>query len=141
MLSVRWRTDWPSDRVWFGTAQTDDSPRATVPAIRPSGEFAPGIGKRLDGWPNSELNPGAIIALSPAVDAAAEAVFNSWGKGKDAPRFNVDSVNKPVVIPPAYGLAGVHRVTKRRSAMPCRRTTRSARSVSHLSKWQTWPSI
>jgi hypothetical protein len=37
MLSVRWRTDWPSDRVWCGTAQTDDSPRATVPAIRPSG--------------------------------------------------------------------------------------------------------
>ncbi len=34
MLSVRWRTDWPSDRVWCATAQTDDSMRATVPAIR-----------------------------------------------------------------------------------------------------------
>ena len=32
--------------------------------------FAPGIGKRLDGWANRDLNPGAIIALSPALDAA-----------------------------------------------------------------------
>ena len=29
--------------------------------------FAPGIGKRLDGWANRDLNPGAIIALSPAL--------------------------------------------------------------------------
>ncbi|MEO7009615.1 MAG: hypothetical protein ABI156_10740, partial [Caldimonas sp.] len=41
--------------------------------------FAPGIGKRLDGWPNRDLNPGAIIALSPAVDAAMKTVFDSWG--------------------------------------------------------------
>jgi mono/diheme cytochrome c family protein len=73
--------------------------------------FAPGIGKRLDGWPNRDLNPGAIIALSPAVDAAGKAVFNSWGPGKFDPRNNVDGINKPVVIPPAYGLAGVDRVT------------------------------
>ena len=39
--------------------------------------FAPGIGKRLDGWANRDLNPGAIIALSPAVDAAMKVVFNS----------------------------------------------------------------
>ncbi|HEY5896011.1 MAG TPA: hypothetical protein VIV54_00475, partial [Burkholderiales bacterium] len=32
--------------------------------------FAPGIGKRLDGWPNRDLNVGAIVALSPALDAA-----------------------------------------------------------------------
>ncbi len=38
--------------------------------------FAPGIGKRLDGWPNRDLNPGAIIALSPALDAATKAVFS-----------------------------------------------------------------
>jgi len=73
--------------------------------------FAPGIGKRLDGWPNRDLNPGAIIALSPAVDAAAKVVFNSWGKGKYDPRFNIDGISKPVVIPPAFGLAGVNRVT------------------------------
>lgn len=73
--------------------------------------FAPGIGKRLDGWPNRDLNPGAIIALSPAVDAANKAVFNSWGKGKFDPRHNVDGINGPVVIPPAYGLNGVNRTT------------------------------
>ncbi len=73
--------------------------------------FAPGIGRRLDGWPNRDLNPGAIIALSPAVDATMKAVFNSWGRGKFDPRHNVDGLSKPVVIPPAYGLAGVHRIT------------------------------
>jgi mono/diheme cytochrome c family protein len=73
--------------------------------------FAPGIGKRLDGWPNRDLNPGAIIALSPAVDAASKTLLNAWGKGKFDPRSNVDGLNKPVVIPPAYGLSGVHRIT------------------------------
>ncbi|WP_439606034.1 hypothetical protein [Hydrogenophaga sp.] len=73
--------------------------------------FRPGIGKRLDGWPNRDLDPGAIIALSPAVDAAAKAVFNSWGKGKFDPRHNIDGISKPVVIPPAFGLEGIHRVT------------------------------
>ena len=73
--------------------------------------FAPGIGKRLDGWPNRDLNPGAIIALSPVLDAGAKQVFNSWGKGKYDPRFNIDGLNKPVVIPPAYGLDGIHRIT------------------------------
>ena len=73
--------------------------------------FAPGIGKRLDGWANRDLNPGAIIALSPALDAAMKKVFNSWGKGRYDPRFNLDGVSKPVVIPPAYGLEGIHSVT------------------------------
>jgi mono/diheme cytochrome c family protein len=73
--------------------------------------FSPGIGKRLDGWPNRDLDPGAIIALSPAVDAAKKAAYNSWGKGKYDPRFNQDGVSHPVVIPPAFGLAGVHKVT------------------------------
>ncbi|HWI78138.1 MAG TPA: c-type cytochrome [Ramlibacter sp.] len=73
--------------------------------------FAPGIGKRLDGWPNRDLNPGAIIALSPALDAATKAVYNSWGPGKYDPRFNVDGKNKPSVIPPAYGLQNVNKIT------------------------------
>lgn len=73
--------------------------------------FAPGIGKRLDGWPNRDLDPGAIIALSPAVDAATKAALNAWGPGKFDPRHNVDGLSKPVVIPPAYGLDGVHRIT------------------------------
>ncbi|MDM0001874.1 c-type cytochrome [Variovorax sp. J22P240] len=73
--------------------------------------FAPGIGKRLDGWANRDLNPGAIIALSPALDAARKAIYLSWGKGKYDPRFNIDGLSKPVVIPPAYGLEGIHSVT------------------------------
>ncbi|HTL91113.1 MAG TPA: hypothetical protein VL176_02135 [Steroidobacteraceae bacterium] len=73
--------------------------------------FAPGIGKRLDGWPNRDLNPGAIIALSPAVGAAEKALLNAWGKGMYDPRHNIDGLSKPVVIPPAYGLAGIHKIT------------------------------
>jgi mono/diheme cytochrome c family protein len=73
--------------------------------------FAPGIGHRKDGWPNRDLNPGAIIALSPALTPAQKAVYNSWGPGKYDPRYNFDGKNDPTVIPPAYGLAGVHSVT------------------------------
>ena len=73
--------------------------------------FAPGIGRRLDGWPNRDLNVGAIVALSPALDAATKAVFNSWGPGKYDPRFNFDGQNGPQVIPPAYGLNGIHSIT------------------------------
>ena len=50
---------------------------------------AAGIGNRLDGWPNRDLNPGAIIALSPALTSAQKAVYNSWGPGRFDPRFNV----------------------------------------------------
>jgi mono/diheme cytochrome c family protein len=71
----------------------------------------PGIGRRLDGRPNLTLNPGAIIALSPALDAAKKAVYNSWGAGKYDPRYNQDGKNGPVVIPPAFGLAGVRQAT------------------------------
>lgn len=72
--------------------------------------FAPGIGHRLDGWPNRDLNPGAIIALSPALTAAQKAQLNSWGPGKYDARWNFDGLSDPAVIPPAYGLKGVHRV-------------------------------
>jgi mono/diheme cytochrome c family protein len=73
--------------------------------------FAAGIGKRLDGWANRDLNPGAIIALSPAVSTSNKAIYNSWGAGKYDPRFNLDHQNGPQVIPPAYGLLGVHSIT------------------------------
>jgi mono/diheme cytochrome c family protein/cytochrome c553 len=73
--------------------------------------FAPGIGKRLDGWPNHALNPGAIIALSPALTPEQKAVYNSWGPGKYDPRFNFDGKNGPQVIPPAYGLLGINKIT------------------------------
>jgi hypothetical protein len=78
--------------------------------------FAPGIGRRLDGWANTDLNVGAIAALSPALDDATKAEFRAWGPGKYDPRhhaFNgtniipLNSPSLPVVIPPAYGLKGV----------------------------------
>jgi len=73
--------------------------------------FAKGIGARLDGWANTDLDPGAIIALSPALSEATKAVYKSWGHGKYDPRFNQDGKNGPQVIPPAYGLRGINRVT------------------------------
>ena len=73
--------------------------------------FAPGVGRRLDGWPNMQLNPGAIIALSPALTSAQKAVYNSWGPGKFDPRYNIDGLNTPVVLPPAYGLRDVAKET------------------------------
>ena len=44
--------------------------------------FTKGIGKRLDGWPNRDLNVGAILGLSPALDAALKTEFSTWGPGK-----------------------------------------------------------
>jgi mono/diheme cytochrome c family protein len=73
--------------------------------------FAKGIGRRLDGWPNRDLNPGAIIALSPVLSAAQKVVYNSWGPGRYDPRFNIDGKNGPVLIPPAYGLKDIHSIT------------------------------
>ena len=78
--------------------------------------FAPGIGKRLDGWANTDLNVGAIVALSPALDEATKAEFNAWGPGKYDPRHHafdgtkivpLNSPSLPIVIPPVYGLKGV----------------------------------
>jgi mono/diheme cytochrome c family protein len=78
--------------------------------------LAPGIGRRLDGWANTDLNVGAIVALSPALDDATKAEFNMWGPGKYDPRHHafdglqivpLNSPSLPIVIPPIYGLAGV----------------------------------
>ena len=68
-----------------------------------------GIGSRVDGPANRDLNPGAIIALAPALadDAATLAVLNSWGPGRYDARWNQDGINAPVLIPPIYGLEGV----------------------------------
>ena len=71
----------------------------------------PGIGRRLDGWPNRDLDVGRIIALSPALPADKKAIYNSWGPGKYDPRFNIDGKNTPLVLPPAYGLAHVRNET------------------------------
>jgi mono/diheme cytochrome c family protein len=71
----------------------------------------PGIGRRLDGWPNRDLNVGAIVALSPALTPAQREVYSSWGPGKYDPRFNIDGKNTPIVLPPAYGLARIRNET------------------------------
>jgi cytochrome c5 len=71
----------------------------------------PGIGSRKDGWPNRDLNVGAIIALSPVLPAGKKAVYKAWGPGKYDPRFNLDGKNTPLAIPPAYGLAQVKNET------------------------------
>jgi hypothetical protein len=87
--------------------------------------FMPGIGKRLDGWPNRDLDVGAIIAMSPDLtpftrlldtDAATvKQVLMSWGPGKfdaelilDGKAFRPDGKPAATLIPAAYGLAGVN---------------------------------
>jgi mono/diheme cytochrome c family protein len=92
--------------------------------------FAPGIGRRLDGWANQDLNVGAIVSLSPNLQALADvlsrggtpvdvatvrAVLASWGPGKydaelnlDVKAFQPDGRSSATVIPPAFGLAGVN---------------------------------
>ena len=78
--------------------------------------FTTGIGRRLDGWANTDLNVGAIVALSPALDEATKTEFNAWGPGKYDPRHHafdgtnllpLNSPSLPIVIPPIYGLKGV----------------------------------
>jgi mono/diheme cytochrome c family protein len=78
--------------------------------------FADGIGHRLDGWPNLDLDPGTILSLSDAFDDETKADLGEWGPGMYDPRFhafdgtNVIELNEesvPVVIPPIYGLKGV----------------------------------
>lgn len=76
---------------------------------RVDNSFAPGIGSRRDGWAATDLNVGAIVALSPAIGDELKAILRSWGPGKYDPRINQDGLNTPIVIPPAYGL---HRVAK-----------------------------
>ena len=87
--------------------------------------FAPGVGHRRDGWANRDLNVGAIIALAPDLsvvtnllgvdDATVRTVLNSWGPGKfdaelfvDGKAFRPDGKSGAVLIPPAFGLAGVN---------------------------------
>jgi hypothetical protein len=87
--------------------------------------FAKGIGRRRDGWANRDLNIGAIVALAPRLEPVAQvlgvdvptvrAVLNSWGPGKfdaalfvDGKAFRPDGKSAAVLIPPAFGLAGVN---------------------------------
>lgn len=68
---------------------------------------APGIGRRLDGWPNRDLAVGPIVSLAPGLPDELRPTYAAWAPGTFDPRFNVDGISGPVLIPPAYGLAGV----------------------------------
>jgi hypothetical protein len=89
---------------------------------------APGIGARIDGLANRDLNVGAIAAaapnLQPVVDllkladsgitaAAVRQVLNSWGPGKfdaelflDGKAFQPNGRSAATLLPNARGLAG-----------------------------------
>ena len=90
--------------------------------------FAPGIGRRLDGWANRDLNVGAIVASAPNlvplanflnVDVATvRRVLLSWGPGRydaelnaDGKGFRPDGKTAATLIPSAFGLAGVNEHT------------------------------
>jgi len=87
--------------------------------------FSPGIGRRLDGWPNRDLNVGAIVALAPNLKAYADrlgldtpklkSILESWGPGKydaevnqDGKAFRPDGKSAATLLPAAFGLAGVN---------------------------------
>jgi mono/diheme cytochrome c family protein len=90
--------------------------------------FAKGIGHRLDGWPNRDLNIGAIVATAPDLsaytdmlqtdEATVKKVLTSWGPGKfdaelnlDGKTFRPDGKPAATLNPPAFGLAGVNNHT------------------------------
>jgi len=87
--------------------------------------LAPGIGHRLDGWANRDLNVGAITSLAPNLQPVADLlgtdvatvkkVLVGWGPGKfdaelflDGKGFRPDGKTSAVLIPPAFGLVGVN---------------------------------
>lgn len=90
--------------------------------------YAPGIGHRLDGWPNRDLNIGAVVALAPDFTAFTEMLqiseaevkkaVEAWGPGKfdaelnlDGKAFRPDGKTSATLNPPAFGLAGVNNHT------------------------------
>src|SRR5215472_2283754 len=87
--------------------------------------FSAGIGHRLDGWANRELNVGAIVSLAPNLQPVADLlgvdgptvkkVLASWGPGKydaeldvDGKAFRPDGKPAATLLPAAFGLAGVN---------------------------------
>lgn len=85
----------------------------------------PGVGNRLDGWANRDLDIGQIVALAPDLspfatllgisDEAVRQALRAWGPGKfdaelvlDGKAFRPDGKTAATLIPPAFGLAGVN---------------------------------
>jgi len=88
--------------------------------------FAPGIGERLDGWANRDLNVGAIIAATNVTplatilgvsDEQARSVLNAWGEGRfdgalllDGRPANEEGLIPAALIPSIFSLQGVDPV-------------------------------
>jgi hypothetical protein len=87
-----------------------------------------GVGKRLDGWPNRDLDVGAIIASAPDLTVLSQvtghpvptlrATLQGWGRGKFDAEFLLDGIlarpgggSAATLLPPAYGMAGVNEHT------------------------------
>lgn len=90
--------------------------------------FAPGIGHRLDGWPNRDLDVGQVAAAAPNLRPFAELlgvdvetvkkVLKSWGPGRydaeldvDGKAAGPDGKSGATLIPAAFGKAGVNEHT------------------------------
>jgi hypothetical protein len=90
--------------------------------------FAPGIGHRLDGWANRDLNVGAIVSLAPNLQPVADLlgvdvptvkkVLGSWGPGRydaeldmDGKAFQPNGKSAATLLPAAFGQAGVNDAT------------------------------
>lgn len=90
--------------------------------------FAPGIGRRLDGWPNRDLDVGKLVSLAPNLkpltdrlgvsEADLKKVLLGWGPGRydaevmhDGKGFRPDGKTAATLLPPAYGMAGVNSHT------------------------------
>src|SRR5215213_6627569 len=80
--------------------------------------FAPGIGRRLDGWSNQDLNVGLIVSLAPDLTAiqnllgvdrpTLNTVLRSWGPGEFDAEVSLDGKPASTLIPPAFGLSGIN---------------------------------
>lgn len=87
-----------------------------------------GIGHRLDGWANHDLNVGGIVAAAPNLKplagllgvsvATVKKVLTAWGPGKfdaelilDGKGFRPDGKTAAALIPSAFGLAGFNQHT------------------------------
>ena len=71
----------------------------------------PGIGHRLDGWPNRDLKVGKILAMLANYTEGQKVVLRGWPTGTYDPRFNFDGRSTPLTLPPAHGLADVKNET------------------------------
>ena len=106
--------------------------------------FAPGIGKRLDGWPNRDLNVGAIVSLAPDLsaftnllqvdEATVKAVLAAWGPGASTPswgwtaRGSVPTARRPRCCCPRRSVWRASACTLTRAGARSRTGTRSSRT-------------